>query len=176
MNLRLVAPRTATRIIELEDPNIFYEILTKPAPLAGMEFPTDLNWELLREAGYRYVVCLTTEKPSYDPAPLSFLKNVKMKDLYNDGMPDDPEREQRILKDVVGLVTETIQSGDGVVVHCVGGTGRTGTVIACALREMGIDLQEIQTYMKQVESVRTRHGGWPESDWQSQQVETWSGF
>jgi len=49
-------------------------------------------------------------------------------------------------------------------VHCVGGTGRTGTVLAGALRVLGRSADDA------IAAVRGHRPGWPESAWQEQVV------
>ena len=51
-----------------------------------------------------------------------------------------------------------------------GGTGRTGTVIACALAALGMAEDEVLKYMATVNAARRKSPGWPESDWQQSQV------
>jgi hypothetical protein len=63
-----------------------------------------------------------------------------------------------------------LRAGRGVVVHCAGGTGRTGTVIACALASLGVPEADVLEYMATVNAARGKSRGWPESDWQKSQV------
>jgi protein-tyrosine phosphatase len=63
-----------------------------------------------------------------------------------------------------------LRAGRGVVVHCAGGTGRTGTVIACALAALGLPEADVLDYMATVNAARRTSPGWPESDWQKEQV------
>jgi protein-tyrosine phosphatase len=62
-----------------------------------------------------------------------------------------------------------LQAGDGVVVHCAGGTGRTGTVIGCVLRLLGVAAVQVISYLDHLHQARGR-SGWPEAEWQSQVV------
>lgn len=75
-----------------------------------------------------------------------------------------------MLRDVVQAVVDELRSGRGVVVHCAGGTGRTGTVIACVLAALGMLEDEVLKYMGTVNAARQKSPGWPESDWQRSQV------
>ena len=75
-----------------------------------------------------------------------------------------------MLRDVVQAVVEELQAGRGVVVHCAGGTGRTGTVIACTLAALGMPEADVLRYMTTVNAARGKASGWPESDWQKSQV------
>ena len=95
---------------------------------------------------------------------------MEFKDLYDGGHPDEPQREAGLLLDVVEAVVNEVQAGRGVVVHCAGGTGRTGTVIACALAALGMAEDEVLAYMARVNAARETSYGWPESAWQESQV------
>lgn len=137
-----------------------------------MEHPKEgWPWVELQAAGFSSVVCLTESRPSYDPAPLCILYSAAFQDLLGERPPRDPAREADMLFQVVGTVCTELMAGRGVVVHCQGGTGRTGTVIACALRAMGVPYEAINKYMDSVNRSRNKYPGWPESPWQKQQVE-----
>jgi protein-tyrosine phosphatase len=58
------------------------------------------------------------------------------------------------------------------VVHCVGGRGRTGTVLGCVLRELGHSPGEVVDFLDRVHKARGK-AGWPESPWQGQLVRDW---
>jgi protein-tyrosine phosphatase len=73
-----------------------------------------------------------------------------------------------------GAVVRRLQVGDGVVVHCAGGTGRTCTVIGCVLRILGVSAVEAITHQDHLHKARGRLG-WPESEWQSQVVQRFPG-
>ena len=87
-------------------------------------------------------------------APLRVLRAAAFKDLVGGGQPEDPQREAAMLRDVVQATVAELRSGKGVVVHCAGGTGRTGTVIACALAALGMAQDEVLNYMASVNTAR----------------------
>jgi protein-tyrosine phosphatase len=156
----------------LETLQRFYQVLRSPAPLAGMAFPGRPSWKAIAAAGFESVVCLTDSNPPYDPSPLRVLRALKFKDLIGGRYPDDPAREAQMLTDVVRAVVAELQAGRGVVVHCAGGTGRTGTVIACTLAALGMREESILNYMRAVNAARGKSPGWPESEWQRDQLAT----
>lgn len=104
---------------------------------------------------------------------MSILKAVRFKDLCGGTYPDPDQSkiEESELQDIVSAIKSELNLGRGVVVHCTGGTGRTGTVIACTLRELGMPVPDVLHYMNLLNSSRGRR--WPESRWQKQQVEQW---
>jgi hypothetical protein len=170
----LMQPTDMLSIPGLAVPFDFYCVLQRPAPLAGMPYPSPRTpWQDLAAAGFRHVICLAGDGPTYDPSPLIVGHRTSLQDLYGGGLPRHPEREERLIHEVARTVARRLQMGDGVVVHCAGGTGRTGTVIGCVLRGMGVSAMEVITYLDRLHKARGR-SGWPESPWQSQVVERFS--
>jgi protein tyrosine/serine phosphatase len=170
MRVRPIPPEALPSVRGLETPQRFCQVLRSPAPLAGMPFPSSPPWTAIAAAGFESVVCLTNDTAPYDPSPLRVLRAAKFKDLVGGGRPDNPQREGDMLRDVVQVVVEELRAGRGVVVHCAGGTGRTGTVIACALVALGVPEGDVLRYMSTVNAARGKSHGWPESDWQKNQV------
>ena len=129
-----------------------------PALLAGMPYPrSDTDWQALFDRGFGLVVPL--HPGDYDPAPLD-MRDVTLTDLYGGAVPDDPETEAERVWEAARIAADAVERGTGVVVHCVGGTGRTGTVVACALRLLGCSADE------SIATVQTHRPKWPESPWQ----------
>lgn len=54
------------------------------------------------------------------------------------GVPKSPEHVDPLVKEIV----EYIRAGDVVVIHCMGGLGRTGLVAACCLVYIGLAVKE----------------------------------
>jgi protein tyrosine/serine phosphatase len=170
MKIAPVPPEALRSVRGLDTPLCFYQVLRSPAPLAGMPFPKQVPWEAIAAAGFESIVCLTHDTPPYDPSPLRVLRAAKFKDLIGGRQPDNPQREAEMLRDVVQAVIEELRAGRGVVVHCEGGTGRTGTVLACTLAALGVPAAEVLKYMITVNMARGKSHGWPEADWQKSQV------
>jgi len=135
----------------------------QPAPLAGMGYPPDdTDWRELHERGFRLVVRLH-RGDDYDPAPLS-VRDIQLEDLYGGATPTDPAAEAGRIRQAALIAADAVERGDGVIVHCLGGTGRTGTVVACALRLLGRSAEE------SIETVQAHRPRWPESPWQEEFV------
>jgi len=133
-----------------------------PSRLAGMAFPDpELDWFALRDLGFRHVVRL--HAADYDPAPL-VAHDVALEDLHGGLTPRNAEEERRRVWRAAQLAAGYVAGGDGVVVHCVGGTGRTGTVLACALRQLGHSIDDA------MDTVQVHRPNWPESPWQEEVV------
>ena len=168
---KLIGPDEGGRIPRLQVPGDFYWVLTSPAPLAGMRLPrSSWPWSDIASAGFSKVVGL--HPASYDPAPLSLLVKVELEDLFHGRPPKAPDRELGEIKKAVSASVSAVRSSTGVVIHCLGGRGRTGTVLGCILRELGYASQEAIGFLDGVHKARGR-GGWPESEWQSDLVATW---
>jgi hypothetical protein len=139
-----------------------FVVTETPALLAGMAFPRpEIDWQLLHDRGFRRVLRL--HPADYDPAPL-VAHDVVLQDLYGGAAPQDATAEERRIWEAAVFAAENVVRGEGVVVHCVGGTGRTGTVLACALRQLGRSADDA------IDIVRKHRPHWPESPWQEEVV------
>ena len=139
-----------------------FVVADEPALLAGMPYPADdTDWAALHARGFRRLVRL--HPGDYDAAPL-LVEDVELEDLYGGRTPSDPDAERGRVLDAARRAVAHVNGGEGVLVHCVGGTGRTGTVLACALRLLGRSTDEA------IAAVRAHRPRWPESPWQEQTV------
>jgi hypothetical protein len=168
--LRLVPPGSIVGFLgDLAVPADFYWVVRDPVPLAGMAYPGRVDWGALAAEGLGHVVCLTHDAPRYDASPLTHTA-VRLEDLYNSGTPRDPDAEQARIAGAVDAVVSNLEAGTGVVVHCMGGRGRAGTVLGVALVRMGHDPDDVVDYLHKVHVGRGRKDGWPESPWQADVV------
>jgi hypothetical protein len=139
-----------------------FVVKDSPARLAGMAFPDpELDWLVLHDQGFRHVVRL--QAADYDPAPL-IAHDIALEDLHGGLTPRNGDEERRRVWRAAQLAADYVASADGVVVHCVGGTGRTGTVLACALVRLGHSVDAA------IDAVRAQRPRWPESPWQEEVV------
>jgi protein-tyrosine phosphatase len=167
----LLEPDEYLPIVGVRVPGELYWVLTSPAPLAGMRYPrSDFPWAQLSTAGFSHVVAL--QPSNYNCAPLSMLFSEQMEDLIHGGPPSDPNRETAAIKRAVAIILRTLNLGEGVVVHCVGGRGRTGTVLGCVLRELGYGAKPVLDYLNSIHKQRGKTG-WPEAPWQGEIVRKW---
>ena len=91
-----------------------------PATLASLE-----------QAGLRAVVSLTER-----PLSKANLAEFAMQYLH-EPVPDFSAPTMEQITRVLAFIQEAESRGDGVLVHCMGGIGRTGTVLACYLVSQG---------------------------------------
>ncbi len=166
----LLTPLEMPSIDGIKMPRNLYVVLKEPALLAGMTYPTVFTpWEKIAAAGLSEVVCLCDPEVSYDPHPLKVLFSVEMEDLHYGNSPQDPATEEGLARQAASLVRGKIDSGEGVVVHCMGGIGRTGTVIGCVLRDLGFSADDVVGYLDRINKSRGLRG-WPETEWQAEVV------
>jgi len=168
----LISADVTSKIAGFKVPSGFYFVLSEPAPLAGMVLPRPPgpDWEGLRTLGFRWVVCLCSDYPGYDPAPLEHLAKVELTDLVDGGEPGNPQMEEKGIRILGKMVYEKLLAGEGVIVHCVGGRGRTGTVLGTILRKFGYSADEAVDFLAALNRARGRPG-WPEAPWQQGVVE-----
>ena len=169
--MELVEPMNGKPIDGIDVPRELYWVISAPTPLAGMKFPrSDFPWPRLKAVGFSRVVSLHPGR--YDPYPLELCFQEQIEDLIHGGPPADPSAERAKIQRAVNAVITAWRSGHGVVVHCYGGRGRTGTVIGCVLCELGFQPAEVIGFLDRVHKTRGKPG-WPESEWQRELVEHW---
>lgn len=160
------------RVPGFDVPRELYCVALDPAPLFGMPYPASLtseDWTALAAAGARVVLCLTSEAPGYDPSPLVLLAPVALEDLVHGEPPRNPVVERQLVQVAVERALSELREGSGVVVHCAGGTGRTGTVLGSILVRSGHEPERVVAYFDAVHRARGC-GGWPEAAWQAEVV------
>ena len=139
-----------------------FVVTDTPGQLGGMAFPArDTDWRALHRRGFRHVLRL--HPAAYDATPLT-AHDIELEDLHGGLTPHETSSETRRVWEAARLAARLVSDGEGVVVHCVGGTGRTGTVLACALRLLGRSAED------SIGTVRTHRPRWPESPWQEEVV------
>lgn len=167
----LLTPAEMPPIPGLLMPYAFYWVIRHPAPLAGMPYPsTRTPWHAIAAAGFSHVVCLNESPPAYDSTPLHRLHAVALEDLVFGDPPQAPEQEEARLRHAVTVALDKLEAGEGVIVHCYGGRGRSGTVLGCMLRALGYAAADVCDHLDRLHKARGKTG-WPEAAWQAEMVE-----
>jgi hypothetical protein len=167
--VRLLPPGSGTGFLgNLCVPDDLYWLAREPVALAGMSYPGRADWALLHTLGIGHVVCLTHDEARYDASPCT-VSSFRLQDLVSGGDPVDPERERAVAHAAAAAVVTHLERGVGVAVHCMGGRGRTGTVLGIALVRLGHDPDDVCDYLRRTATARGRRG-WPESPWQAATV------
>jgi hypothetical protein len=149
-------------------PDDLYWVSRVPVALAGMAYPGRADWALLASEGVGHVVCLTHDVVPYDPSPCT-VSAIRLQDLVSGDPPNDPDREYGLVDAAAADVGVHLERGIGVAVHCMGGRGRTGTVLGVVLVRSGHDPDTVIEYLHRLAVGRGRRG-WPESQWQADVV------
>jgi atypical dual specificity phosphatase len=139
-----------------------------PNRIAGMSTPrTQADCDLLREIGFTHVLSLTEESPLPE-IWFEWGMNHVFLPIPNYGAPTLQEMD---------LIYEKIKEGGMWLVHCGGGVGRAGTVLACLITMLGKEGIEgdtpkldSNTAIKLLREVRPRS---LESEKQEQFVAAW---
>ncbi len=149
-------------------PGDLWWVCVEPTPIAGMGYPRGGTWDALATAGFVHVVDLTRDVPRYDPEPLTGHATA-LADLVVRRRPPDPDRDEARIRAAAEIVVDGWQAGEGVVVHCHGGRGRTGAVLGTALVRLGHEPDAVLDWLHRVQRTRGRRG-WPEQRWQAEVV------
>ena len=102
---------------------------------------------------------------------LTTVTALRLQDLVSGDPPDAADRERGLVHAAAADETAHLRDGVGVAVHCMGGRGRTGTVIGVALVQLGHEPDAVIDYLHRLAVGRGRRG-WPESRWQADVVRT----
>lgn len=154
---------------EVSIPGELHFVSRDPVVIAGMGYPARVDWSLLADEGIEHIVCLTHHDTApYDASPLR-VTAIGLEDLWTRREPSDPPLERLRVSTAADAVVQSVFDGEGVAVHCLGGRGRTGTVLGVALVRLGHNPEAIVSYLHTLH-VRRGKTGWPESPWQAEQV------
>lgn len=152
------------------EPGLHLRVEGFPAPLVGGPFPNrhQPDWQVLRRAEVRYLVCLASTQPEmrYDPLPagMSWLVKADLPEIADLAEPVESNthdladtgrgnevaaktrRDSRAeLLRIAHRILAVLWSGEGVMVHCEYGVERTGLLIALVLTLGGSDRVEVVT-------------------------------
>ena len=107
-----------------------------PKKLYGMPAPKKDDLENLAKTGIKSIVCLLEDN--------SNIKDYHAKGFKSLWLPvaDDKAPTFEQVEKLVEFVDEQIQKNNPVAIHCQGGKGRTGTLIASYLISKGTSYEE----------------------------------
>jgi len=143
--------------------------LTGFPPIIAMRQPgLDTAWVELYDLGVRSVLRLAVTLPRYDPSPLALLGEILLEDQFEGGDEAAEVAEEELVNKAVRLLEAGLGNG-GVVIHCVGGRGRTGTVIGGFLHAHGLPAHVVVPMLDSA-YIAAGRPGWPESDWQGEVI------
>jgi atypical dual specificity phosphatase len=116
-----------------------------PGQLAGCAVPqTPHAVRALAEQGVRTVLSLTET-----PLPSGWLAQAGVTALHLP-VPDFTSPTDRQLAQATEAIDASLAAGKPVAVHCLGGAGRTGTVLAAYLVHRGLAAQEAITEVRRL--------------------------
>jgi len=118
--------------------------------LLGSRNPSDADLERLRRDGFSVIVSLLREKeqpPGYDIARATALRYVRHNIAVRDFSPPTLDQLEQFVKLVDGL-----PRGTKMIVHCEGGTGRTGTFAAAYWVTKGMTAPEAIMHVRKARS------------------------
>lgn len=133
-----------------------------PNQLLLAPYPSRANLEHARDAGIRAVVNL--HRRHHDPEVMARLGLTEVHLPVRDFTPPTPTQ----LDQGVAAIASAIQLGQAVMVHCLGGKGRSGTLVACYLVSQGVPAVDA------IAEVRALRPGAIETSRQEKAVEVWS--
>lgn len=118
--------------------------------VCALSLPTEADIGLLAEGGFTAVVTVASEEYA-DPIRGWCVEHALRHWRYYVADMAAPEIED--VRDFVAEATQELARGGRIAVHCLGGVGRTGTLIACYLVSQGLTADEA------IERVRRRRHG-----------------
>lgn len=133
-----------------------------PGTLLLAPYPSASDLEGAHDLGIRVVVNLHTRH--HDPNLMARLGLTEVHLPVRDFTPPTPTQ----LDQGVAAISQAIDAGQAVLVHCAGGRGRSGTLAACYLVSRGIPVDEA------IADVRAKRPGAIETSRQEKAVDVWS--
>lgn len=137
-----------------------------------------LKIQSLLRAGITCFVDLTQHSDVYFPYKGMLTQEAEEYNLsvkrYSFPIVDYDIPGEEMMTDILNLIDQNLTAGKKVYLHCVGGVGRTGTVVGCYLVRHGLSgeaaLQRIPELRRQTD---TPWKSSPESDFQINFVKHW---
>ncbi|MGH1492033.1 MAG: hypothetical protein ACRBK7_22040 [Acidimicrobiales bacterium] len=139
-----------------------------PAPLIGLALPEpDFPFQVLAtQFNVEVMISLDAHGTALDCAPLR-QQHFHLEDLYRKSAPTDAAAERQIVHAAAETVHGLLDAGTGTAVHCLGGIGRTGTVIGLTAVRFGAEPASVAAWLNE---IHANSGGWPECPWQGEML------
>ncbi len=145
-------------------------LLAGPYPGSRIEARAEEKLNRFREAGITFFVDLTEEgeAPPYRHLLLGWARHRRMP------IPDFDVPAEAEMGRILDLVDRQLAEGDTVYVHCLGGVGRTGTVVGCYLVRHGLSGAEALRRVRSLRQVTSfPKSPSPETEAQRRMVRGW---
>lgn len=140
------------------------ELFTSPGKLGitilpgRRDYHRDLGADLdaIRNAKISHVVCLLADPEFAEYGVEDLLKRYRDAGLEARHLPivDQSVPSKAEMLELVGWLDRTLRGGANVLVHCVGGLGRSGMVAACLLKSRGCETARAIAEVRRARSVR----------------------
>jgi atypical dual specificity phosphatase len=118
--------------------------------ICAMSLPVESGIERLAELGFTLVVSVASEDYAEPIGEWCRLHGLRWLRYH---VPDMASPEDADIRDFIAEVRSELDSGGKVAVHCLGGVGRTGTMVACYLAAQGMTAEAA------IEEVRRQRPG-----------------
>lgn len=130
------------------------------------------------EAGVTYFIDLTEEHELLEPyADLLHSEAGKLrKEVVHRRMPirDVSVPTVEYMDEIQEAISDAIEEGHAVYIHCWGGVGRTGTVVGCYLVEQGMSGEEAMEELARLRAGTPKASRKsPETDEQEEMIQGW---
>ncbi|MBI1387578.1 MAG: protein phosphatase [bacterium] len=124
----------------------------------------EMNHEInqLKELGVGAIVSLTEA-----PLPRAVFEEAGFRYLHIP-VPDMTAPTPSQIENFVAFARQCVEEGRPVATHCLGGSGRTGTMISCYLVSKGMNAEQA------IQTVRTYRPSAVETFWQEEAVQEYA--
>lgn len=121
-----------------------------PNKLYGMPAPKKEDLKDLSQAGIKSIVCLLEDNSNIENYNESGFKNLWLP------VPDDKAPTFEQIEKLVEFIDEQNKNNNPVAIHCQGGKGRTGTLIASYLIAKGASFEEAMKKSKIINQMQSK--------------------
>ena len=120
-----------------------------------MPLPTEADIALLAAGGFTAVVTVASEEYAYPVHEWCLAHGLRHLRYH---VPDMATPEAADVRDFVAEAAHELEHGGRLAVHCLGGIGRTGTMVACYLVSTGSSADDAiaEVRRRRPGSVQTR--------------------